>query len=504
VSVPVASWWPALVLALPAVGALATIGWRSSAARGWRRPLLLGCSGVTALSTLAFVVLVLRGQTLELQLLQLTPQTWIALRVDAVGVLYASTAAWLWLLALVYAFDYLHGPHLPRVFATLMACLAAAMGVAFAGNLLTFFVFYELLSVLTYVLVVHEQTPAALAAGLKYLAYVLVGGSLVLCGVLLTFATSGELTFRAGGLFGGDVTHAGLLLTFACFALGFGVKAAVMPLHGWVPDAHPAAPAPCSALLSGVLVAAGAFGLVRVSFEVFGVALLRELAVMPVLAALASVSVVIAALKALQQDDLKRRLAYSTISQMGYLTLALALLGPVATVGALVHLVHHAFMKGALFFCAGSFAHATGRRGMASLAGLGRRAPLTAAAFTLAALGMIGVPPLSGFIGKWWLGLGMLDSPAPYTLVVLLLGALLAAGYLLPVVYSLYFRPATSEAPPEPPPSAGRATPDGPPGRVLATGVAAALTVVLGLAASAPGFPMDLAQRAASQFFGGP
>ena len=503
---PVVTAWPLLTLLLPLLGAVAAIGWPAGAPRGWRRPLLAACSVGTLIATLSFVPPVLRGDTLEIALLQLMPQTWIALRVDAAGVLYGATAALLWLLALVYAFGYLHGPNLGRVFAALMLCLAAAMGVAFAGNLLSFFVFYELLSVLTYVLVVHEETPQALAAGIKYLIYVLVGGSLVLSGLLLTFAASGDVTFQPGGLFAADVAPHVVALTFACFVVGFGVKAAIMPLHGWVPDAHPAAPAPCSALLSGVLVAAGGFGLIRVSYEVIGVGLLRELGVMPWLGGLASLTVVLAALLALRQDDLKRRLAYSTISQMGYLTLALALLGPMATVGALVHLVHHAFMKGTLFFCAGSFAHATGRRGMVSLAGLAARTPLTAAAFTLAALGMIGVPPLAGFVSKWWLGIGMLESDAPYALLVLLLGALLAAGYLLPVVFTLYFRsPATGplvEAPEDGVAARSRAV-ESRASLLLAIGAAALLTVVLGLAANAAGFPAALAQRAAASFFGG-
>jgi multicomponent Na+:H+ antiporter subunit D len=477
-----ASMLPLAALVFPSVGALGAIGWRIGNACAWLRALMLACSAATVLVTFSFVPLVLRGETLELQLLQLAPQTWIAFRVDAPGVLYGATAALLWLMALVFATGYLHGDHLVRIYATLMIALAAAMGLSFSANLLTFFIFYELLSVLTYVLVVHEET--------------------ILSGVLLTYAFGGDLTFRAGGLFPDGVSHVTLILTFVCFALGFGVKAAVMPLHGWVPDAHPAAPAPCSALLSGVLVAAGSFGLLRVSFEVFGAGLLRELGVMPFLGGLAAMTVVVAAIKALRQDDLKRRLAYSTISQMSYVLLALSLLGPIATVGALVHIVHHAFMKGALFFCAGSFAHATGKRSMASLAGLAERAPLTAAAFTVASLGMIGFPPLSGFISKWWLGVGILESSAPYALAVLLLGALLAAGYLLPVVYALYFgvpehgEDAEGEAPPR--------HDDGRPSVLLATGVAGAMTVLLGLAASATGFPVDLAQAASRALFGGP
>ena len=504
--------WLYGALLLPAAAALVTLGWREDAGRGarhWRSAALLAAVAATLALSLWTLPEVLRGEPRTLELLRLTPQVPLALRVDALGALYGTTASALWLLAVLYALGYLHGPNQARTYAALMVCLGAAMGVAFAGNLLTFFVFYELLSVLTYLLVIHDQTPQALAAGLKYIAYVLVGGSLVLAGTLLAFAQAGDLTFRSGGVFGADASVApgALALTFACFVLGFGVKAALMPLHGWVADAHPAAPAPCSALLSGVLVAAGGVGLVRVSFEILGPQLLSELGLMRWLALAAGATVVTAALLALQQDDLKRRLAYSTVSQMGYLTLALSLLGPLATLGALVHLVHHAFMKGALFFCAGSFAYVTGRRGMASLAGLAARTPFTAAAFTLVTLGMIGVPPLSGFVSKWWLGLGMLEADAPAALAVLLGGALLAAGYLLPVVYTLYFGRA------EPAPG-GAATPNAGIVRraylvehraplLIAIALAALATLVLGLAADVSGFPVALARQAVAELFGG-
>jgi multicomponent Na+:H+ antiporter subunit D len=405
-------------VAAPLAAALASIGWPDPSPgdpqpRGarCRRRFAVGAASVSAVCAAVLAVSAGRGPEPGAALVQLTPHTWLALHVDPAGALYGATAASLWLLALVYVGGYVHGPRLGRLYGALMLCLAAALGVAYAGNLLTFFVFYELLSVLTYVLVVFDQTPAAVAAGRKYIVYVLFGGSLVLTGILLTFAYAGDLGFVAGGVFGDDVGVPALRIAFACFAIGFGVKAALMPLHGWVADAHPAAPAPCSALLSGVLVAAGGFGLVRVVFQIFGPGLLRASGMMPWLGGVAAFTVIAAALLALQQDDLKRRLAYSTVSQMGYLVLALSLLSPLATVGALVHLVHHAFLKATLFFCAGSFAHATGRRGMTSLAGLAARTPWTAAAFTLAALGLIGVPPLSGFVSKWWLG-SACSSPA--------------------------------------------------------------------------------------------
>jgi multicomponent Na+:H+ antiporter subunit D len=502
-----ASWWPALAVALPLLAAAAALGWSRGRAR-WRELTLAGAAIGTVAITVGLVAAAARERVLETFVLQLTPHLWLHLRVDAAGAAYGATAAGLGALAVVYSLDYLRdGERLGRYYGALVTCLACTVGVAFAGNLLTFLVFYELFSVLSYVLIVHEQTRTAMAAGTKYIVYILVGGSLVLAGVLLTYFAAGDLTFAPGGLFPADVPSGLLLAAFWCFVAGFGVKAALVPLHGWVPDAHPAAPAPFSAVLSGVMVAAGVFGLVRVVFEVFGADTLAALQVLPWLGWVAAITVVVGAVQALVQDDLKRRLAYSTISQMAYATLAVTLLGPLATVGALVHLTHHAFLKGTLFFCAGWFAHALGLRRVSALRGAAARAPLAAAAFALASFGMIGIPPLSGFISKWWLGVGMLGADAPWALVVLLAGALLSAGYLLPVVYALYFgrgvepEVADTEATSAPEQLLGPRA--GPVLLPVATWLAAALTLLLGLAGAVAGFPAALARQAAGAFFGG-
>ncbi len=510
----VVSWWPGIAVALPLVGVAV------SAATGWserrRASVLAGLTFGSLLVALGLIREVLAGRMPEVHLLHMTAQLWMVLRVDAAGALYGATVAALGLLALTYAFGYVQpGPRRARFFAFFMACLACTLGVAYAGNLLTFLVFYEAFSVLTYALVVHEQTPAAIAAGTKYIAYILVGGSLVLAGVLLTFFLAGDLAFVGGGFLPVDAPRGQLLTAFWCFVVGFGVKAALVPLHGWVPDAHPAAPAPFSAVLSGVMVAAGAFGIMRVVFDVVGVGLFTSLGVAPWLTAIAAVTILVGALLALGQEDLKRRLAYSTISQMGYLTLAVSLAGSGVMAGGLVHLVHHAFMKGTLFFCAGLWIHVTGARRLGELRGVGARMPLTTAAFTLAALGMIGVPPLSGFVSKWWLGVGMLEIGAGAALAVLLAGALLAAAYLLPVVYAAYFAPtrpgaATGAGAAS---RAGGATPTGDPASRGAreapwtmlgpTLAAAALTLAFGLGSHLRGFPLQLAERAVLAWFGG-
>ncbi|MFO8149720.1 MAG: proton-conducting transporter membrane subunit [Trueperaceae bacterium] len=488
------SWWPGVAVALPLVGVAAVSFGRLT--ERWRIAALV----VPAVAALAVALLivgdVLAGRTPELFVLRMTPTLWLVLRVDAPGALYGATVAALGLLALVYSFGYVQrGPRWSRYFAFLMASFTCTMGVAYAGNLLTFLIFYEAFSVLTYALVVHEQTPEAIRAGAKYIAYILVGGSLVLAGILLTYFLAGDLTFVAGGFLAADAARGQLLAAFWCFVVGFGVKAALVPLHGWVPDAHPAAPAPFSAVLSGVMVAAGAFGIMRVALDVYGAPLVRALGVAPWLTVIASVTVLLGALLAIGQDDLKRRLAYSTISQMGYLTLAVSLLGSGVMAGALVHLVHHAFLKGTLFFCAGLWIHSSGVRRVRDLRGMGARMPLTAAAFTLAALGMIGVPPLSGFVSKWWLGVGMLQVDAAIGLAVLLAGALLAAAYLLPVVYAAYFAPAG--------PIAGHAGREAPATMLAPTLVAAALTIVFGLGSHYGGFPLQLAQAAVAAWFGG-
>ncbi len=342
----------------------------------------------------------------------------------------------LWLLALVYSAGYMADGHkLGRYYAFFMLCLGWTMGVAYAGNLLTFLIFYELFSIMTYPLVVHEETPAAMAAGLKYIIYILIGGSFVLLGVVATFFLAGEQTLTVGGLLDSGMDRMTLLVIFWCFMVGFGVKAAIVPLHGWVPDAHPAAPAPFSAVLSGVMVAAGAFGITRVFHYVFGVELIAELGVAPLLAALASVTVIFAAILAVNQDNLKRRLAYSTISQMGYVTLGIALLGEQAVTGSLVHITNHAFMKGTLFLCAGLLIKRAGIHNVSEMAGVAKRLPVTMAAFAVATLGMIGVPPLAGFVSKWYLGLGMLEVDEPLYLIVLLGGR--AHGRRLPAAHRL-------------------------------------------------------------------
>jgi len=510
---------PALALGFPLVGVAAAALGRFASVRAKQLSLTL-LMLATLLVALALARSVLAGETPAVALWHITPQLWLALRVDAAGALYGATVALLALLALIYSFAYVRpAPQRWRYFAFFQACVACNLGVAYAGNLLTLLIFYEAFSVLSYVLIVHEQTSEAVAAGLRYIVYILVGGGALLAGVLLAFFAAGDLSFGAGGFLSPSAGLPLLRVTFWCLVLGFGVKAALVPLHGWVPAAHPAAPAPFSALLSGVMVAAGSFGLLRVLYDVFGVTLLAALGDVRTLTLLAGIGVIYGALMALRQDDLKRRLAYSTISQMGTLMLAAALLAPGPLAAALLHLVHHAFLKGTLFFAVGVWIHASGRRRLSELAGVGARVPIASAAFALAALGMLGLPPLSGFVSKWWLGVGMLEAGALLPFAVLLIGALLSAGYLLPVLYAVYFAP---EGAPE---GAPERAPEGAPERAPAAAavgagvprrreaswmlivpmlLAASLTLIFGFGSQLRGFPLELARRAASDWLGTP
>jgi multicomponent Na+:H+ antiporter subunit D len=487
---------PLLTILVPALGGVLAVAFGRFGAGG--RVFALGIfSAITVALALAAIPGALAGTAQELLLLHLTPQIWLRLRVDAAGALFAATVSMLFLLALVYSAGYLrsHGRH-GRYYSFFMLCQACMIGVAYSGNLLTLLVFYELFSLLTYPLVIHEETPEAMRAGLKYIVYILVGGSLVLLGVIFAFHLAGDRPFAPGGILGGRTDPPLVAAMFWCFLAGFGVKAALMPLHGWVPDVHPAAPASFSAVLSGVMVAAGCFGMTRVIFEVFGVELARALGLMPWVAAAASISVLLAALLAISEDDLKRRLAWSTISQMAYVVLAFSLLSPAVTAAALVHISHHAFLKGALFFCAGAFASQAGIRRVSELRGVGARMPVTTAVFAIAALGLVGIPPLSGFVSKWLLGTGMLEAGSAPALLVLLGGALLAAFYLLPPVWLAYFATARE-------PQQGAAIREAPGTMVFAMAATAVISLLFGLAATLPGLPLSLAHCAVAAFFGG-
>lgn len=365
------------------------------------------------------------------------------LKADSLSLLLVALSSGLWLLTTLYAIGYLeHGKNCSRFFGFFSFCVTASVGVALAGNPITFFVFYEFLTLSTYPLVVHYGSREALEAGHTYLRYTMFGGAVLFVGVVWLHVLVGAVDFMESGVLRGTdpALHPYFAAIFGILVLGLGVKAALVPLHGWLPMAM-VAPAPVSALLHAVaVVKAGAFGIVRVIYDLYGVEFAQRLGVLFPLTLAASLTIVYGSLRALTQDDLKRRLAFSTVSQVSYIALGVSMIGATATIGGLAHLVHQGIMKITLFFCAGIFAETVQVKRISQMNGIGRRFPLTMAAFTIAAFGMIGVPPMAGFISKWYLGLGAMESGQGWVILVLLASTALNALYFLPPIYKGWFQ----------------------------------------------------------------
>lgn len=386
---------------------------------------------------------VLIGLRPEVTLFEVAPGMSLALKVDPLGLSFALSASLLWIFTSFYSIGYMRAlkeHHQTRYFASFAVCLSATMGIAFAANLMTFFIFYELLTISTYPLVIHKETRAAISAGRRYLAFLLSGGVALLLAMALTQRTSGTLNFTPGGFLTLSVGPAVLLGLFVLFFLGVGVKAGLMPLHSWLPTAM-IAPTPVSALLHAVaVVKAGVFGFARVMGFVFGPELAGEIGATTLTAVAAATTIVIASLLAVAQDNLKRRLAYSTIGHLSYIVLGMVLLTPAGWLGGLFHVTTHAAMKITLFFCAGAIYVKTGRENVSELDGIGKQMPLTMAAFAVCSLGLAGLPPVGGFISKWFLVQGAVESGQLMLLAALLPSGLLNAGYLFPIVIRAFFK----------------------------------------------------------------
>ncbi|HKK36909.1 MAG TPA: proton-conducting transporter membrane subunit [Paracoccaceae bacterium] len=424
----------------------------------------------------------------------------LVLQSDALSLLFCGLSAVLWLITTLYAVGYLrHGAHRPRFFGFFAFCVSATMGVALAGNLLTFLVFYEMLTISTYPLVTHRGDAASLRAGRVYLAYTLGGGAMLLLGTMLLYALHGSGDFVVGGLLSQAETRPGdgaLTLVFAVLIAGVGVKAALVPLHGWLPVAM-VAPAPVSALLHAVaVVKAGAFGIVRIVYDLFGQTLAETLHLLPPLSVVAAATILWGSIRALGQDDLKRRLAYSTVSQVSYIALGVSLAHPVAALGGIIHLVHQGIMKITLFFCAGAIAETTGIKKISDMDGLGRRMPWTMGAFTVAAIGMIGLPPTAGFVTKWYVSSGALESGQTWVMVLMLVSSGFNAAYFLPIIRRVWFA--------DPPPGT-LLRPKGLEASPLLFGppvVTAALTVLAALFAESQLSPLGWAEALVLREFG--
>ncbi len=394
---------------------------------------------------------VLAGATPQCVLFRILPGIELAFRVDAFGLLFALGASVLWIATSFYSIGYMRSLNehaQTRYFACFALALSATVGVAFSANLFTLFLFYEALTLVTYPLVSHKETAEARAGGLKYIIYLLAAAKVgLLTALILIYNTTGNLDFQNGGIFAAELVseQPTLLLVIFCLCLFGFAKNAIMPMHSWLPAAM-VAPTPVSALLHAVaVVKTGVFSTLRVFLFIFGKEAMQNLGADDLALGFAAVTIIVASLIALGQDNIKARLAFSTVSQLSYILLGAALLNPDGVTGGVAHITNHAISKITLFLCAGSIYVSSHKTQVSELSGLARRMPWTMGAFALASLSVIGIPPTCGFVSKWYLALGTVDSGCYILLGVLLASSLLNAAYLWPIVFKAYF--AKEESP---------------------------------------------------------
>lgn len=444
-----------LPVLFPVVCGVAVLVFKNKQSRTGRNAVVLSALILELLLT----VFSFRFQGKEVLLWHLTKNIPVVLKIDEMSILFMGLLAVVWLLVGVFSFEYMkheeEAEHKEAHTRSLSgACfygcylmVAGVMnGIFMAGNLVTFYLFYEFMTLLSVPFVLHTMTKEAVFAAKKYLFYSIAGASLAVFGFAFLYTSAGTLSFIPGGIFtnGLPAENEGVLLLAAfLMILGFGTKAGMFPMHGWLPSAHPVAPAPASAVLSGMITKTGVLGILRTVFYLFGADHLRGTWVQYAFIGLALTTVFMGSMLAYKEQIMKKRLAYSTVSQVSYVLFGISLMHPVALAGALLHVVCHSVMKCTLFLNAGAVIYRTGKTKVAEWKGLGAKMPVTIGTFTVAALGMVGIPPFCGFISKWYFCQGALESGIAvvnwFGPVILLLSALLTAGYLISVTVSAFF-----------------------------------------------------------------
>lgn len=380
-------------------------------------------------------------------LFYLTKTLPVYFKLDMLGKFFTLVVVIVWILAGFFSFEYMkHEKNEKRYYAFYLIVFGVLIGLDFSGNLITMYLFYEFMTLTSMPLVLHNQSREAVMAALKYLFFSFAGAYMALFGVYFISRYGTTLEFTAGGVIEAGVLqqHSALFLTVTmCMLIGFGVKAGMFPLHAWLPAAHPVAPGPASAVLSGIIVKGGVLAVIRVVYQLIGVEFLRGSIVQTVWMILTLITVFMGSMLAFREPVLKKRLAYSTVSQLSYILFGLSVMQPQALAGSLLHVAAHAFIKTALFLGASAVIYRTGATRVEDLRGIGKGMPVTIWCYTVVSLGLIGIPPLSGFISKWYLATGALSSGmaifswlGPVTLLV---SALLTAGYLLPVTMQGFF-----------------------------------------------------------------
>jgi len=437
-----------LTLAIPLVGAvlIALCGrWPNL-----RESVTLATAVLLFLTVISLVPQVAAGERPTAELIEMLPGLPLAFEVEPLGMLFGLVASGLWIVNSIYSIGYMRGndeKNQTRFYVCFALALASTMGVAFAGNMMTLFVFYEALTLSTYPLVTHKGDEAAKQGGRTYLGILLSTSiGLQLLAILWTWQAAGTLDFRAGGILTGKVSDTALGVLLLLYMYGIG-KAALMPLHRWLPAAM-VAPTPVSALLHAVaVVKAGVFTVMKVVVYIFGIDLLSSTGQNELLMYIAAATLIIASLVAMTKDNLKARLAYSTVSQLAYVVLGAALANAWGVIGGSMQIAMHAMGKITLFFCAGAIYTAVHLTEISDMRGLGRRMPVTFAAFLIGSLSIIGLPPLGGSWSKWYLMLGAAEAEQILMIAVLMISSLLNVAYLVPIVARGFFLPTEEPQP---------------------------------------------------------
>ncbi|TNC81195.1 MAG: cation:proton antiporter [Oleiphilus sp.] len=430
----------ALSILVPFIGALLVVA--TGKTPNLRETVTLSTAVILFTIVLAITDLVFQGVALNLQVIELFPGLGISFDVEPLGVLFALVASFLWIITSIYAIGYMRGHHevnQTRFFCCFALAISSVMAICFSGNLLTLFIFYEVLTLSTYPLVTHAGTDAAKKGGRIYLGILLSTSiAFLLLAVLGTWSLTGTLDFRPGGIFA-ETEHKGVLavlLVLFCYGIG---KAAIMPFHRWLPAAM-VAPTPVSALLHAVaVVKAGVFSILKVVIYIFGLDELRNLETTDIMLYIGAATILISSCIAMTKDNLKARLAYSTVSQLSYIVVGALLASSIAAAGAALHIATHAAGKITLFFCAGAIMVASHKKNISDMAGLGRQMPLTMAAFAIGAISIIGLPPMAGTWSKWHLAMGALDADKLLIVATLIISSLLNIAYLLPIPFKAFF-----------------------------------------------------------------
>lgn len=407
------------------------------------RKSLMFVSAVSLVITLLVSLAVVFGENMQLHLFSFGKNMNVYFAVDDTGRLFALLTMAVWVLAGFYAFEYMkHEKEEKRFFGFYVMTFGILMALTFAGNMVTYYFFFEMMSLLTVPLILHTKTKEAIMGGLKYLFYSLFGAYLVLFGIFFLNKYAVTLDFTAGGVLGASAADQETILLISALAMivGFSVKGGMFPLHAWLPTAHPVAPAPASAVMSAIIVKMGVLGVVRTVFYIFGAEFIQGTWGQTVWIILTLITVFMGSMLAYREKVFKKRLAYSTVSQVSYILFGLAVLNTQAFLGAFLHVIFHGVIKAALFMTAGAVIYKTGKTKVDELRGIGKEMPITIWCFTFASLALIGIPPASGFVSKWYLAIGSLESGLEIFAwlgpVVLLISALLTAGYLLPISIS--------------------------------------------------------------------